>query len=718
MHPGRVPGPVQGRTCGMTPGGSAAGHCWPGKAFACALFVSLLALSGCGSGEGEGGAGEPPVPSEAYSQIVERIAREGSTPELALQAFTLVFGDVPGAQAPETSDGPGLISGTGAAGIAMEHFDEFTPEQQRVIEEKLIPSDGDRGGDGDSEAGASTGVARLASVGAGRALVQREDRSIPRRQVPDPELTAQARGWARKIEAKVGRRFAKPIYVISGFESSEPAWALPVFAARPAAAVAGELGFVTAWNANRGHDACLISVSNLVTGDPDDLGRAIDEILAHEVIHCLEFEIAGWPVLSRWVAEGTASWAGLALAGDRSARSARARAVRARGWRNYLEQPRDLFWRAHDAIGFFAQADEWLDGGLWDRMASILAASDDSEAFDRALPEPQTEDLARWAPAHARRPEFGRDWRLELPAEFQLPADVRAEVEEIDLGGPGNRGRLARGASVRRNPGARAPALYEFKLPQDPTIAELTLTVKGHGRLLWLVPGEDEVEQEIRGRFEEQYCLLDDTAECGGATPPADEVVVAVAGTEPDTSVRFSEPRGYAVPEVAIAREMGRQGIPFVWPCPQARPEGQVQDPGWGTDSHCLATGIRTPRRGAAGHIAFIGHINEFEGSRFAVLMAGPDRVPERIPVKRAGRRRGPWRVIEFFDFAGRGDALELLPRTWRPANEPSFPPAAWVTAVRAGAEVREVVRRPGDSGIPRELDPLEEEESEDGAAE
>lgn len=81
----------------------------------------VLILVSCGSGA------EPKGPSQTdvWADLSRRVAREGSSADLALEAFSLAFGSLPGVDVPATS-GPSLRSGSGAVRLVLRHFQEFS----------------------------------------------------------------------------------------------------------------------------------------------------------------------------------------------------------------------------------------------------------------------------------------------------------------------------------------------------------------------------------------------------------------------------------------------------------------------------------------------------------------------------------------------------------------------------------------------------------------
>ena len=79
----------------------------------------------------------PPVPETVWNQLMDQIGPEGEVSlDLALQAFTLAIGPLPGVDNPEGE--PGVIeSGTGPVRWVLRYWDMLTPEQQSAVEAYL-----------------------------------------------------------------------------------------------------------------------------------------------------------------------------------------------------------------------------------------------------------------------------------------------------------------------------------------------------------------------------------------------------------------------------------------------------------------------------------------------------------------------------------------------------------------------------------------------------
>lgn len=286
-----------------------------------ATAVVVLILVSCGSGA------EPKGPSQTdvWADLSRRVAREGSSADLALEAFSLAFGSLPGVDVPATS-GPSLRSGSGAVRLVLRHFQEFSPEQQRAIEERLIPPglSPDRGSGGSALAAGPF----LAAAGLGARGLQAQA-TVPDVAI-DQDLTREARQIAAEIGTAVGHTLSQPVFVAGGVLPEDPddpekkkilfGWAEPVRRV-------DRRGRVFAFQSSDvPMDSCLITLTLAnELGYWDDKGRfypssprLIRSTLAHEVFHCHQYAMVGIEAVWRmpsWLIEGTAEWAGEAFVG-------------------------------------------------------------------------------------------------------------------------------------------------------------------------------------------------------------------------------------------------------------------------------------------------------------------------------------------------------------------------------------------------------------------
>lgn len=588
---------------------------------------------------GDGGPARPDEPAPAGAVVrwdaqVAAASAAGAPPEQALEVFAAVFGPLPGAPPASSTMPPTVGSGTAAVRLLLRHWQALSVEQQRAASARLLPTPG--------------GSAAFDGLTA------------------DPELTERARTIAEQMAARMGVVFARPVDVSTGRldhahgrGSRTVAWALPVHADADGR-YRIQVGEVL--------DRCLVAI------DPDAVGadeRVLESTLAHEVMHCLQYDIMGLNSMfsaPSWLIEGSAEWAGERHVGGTPDGEFH--------WADYLQEPRPLFGRSYSAIGFWGQLNGAAAGDLWSSLAGILRAyepgTSPGDDFATAVGIADERFLDHWAAGLVRRPDLGDAW--QLVTGIDVPRELAHEPEQWLVGEVPFEGLLLPGMQ-------RAWQLQVAETDTDRAATALSLEVQGHGRLAWLSGGGPDAapvqDRRTFGSYHEVLCL-DGACDCPGqpgqpgqsapALPPAPSrtVLVAATGTTTSATVRarlLDACDGYEVPEEAIGVALARQGIDFTWPCPGPDDPG-YRDP----DLHCMSSGIHLPRRTMAGHVAFIRSVTQFHDSSYVVLMSGPEELRSPIPVTPTGMP-GQWRVRNIAE-------LEAAPESWLADGRPSFIPA------------------------------------------
>lgn len=274
----------------------------------------------------------------AWEEVLSHIGPDGRVSrKIALQAFTLAFGPLPGVERPH---GPaGIIrDGTGALHWVTSHWSELTPAQRVAINRYLVRHS-----------------ARRVSI-ASAAVGDREDGilSLALSQQIYQNMVATSR---QEIRQKLGRDIAsEPILVFNTTEvfpegKSALAYASSYESADPSA----PLRQCSIWiNPSLQHSSLRIQ----------------QETIPHEVFHCFQdslFPNAGALAnAAAWLVEGQAEWVGDTLAGHADAGGW--------FWHAYLGDPRiALFGRSYDALGFYAQM-KYVGIDPWSRFDAMLKA--------------------------------------------------------------------------------------------------------------------------------------------------------------------------------------------------------------------------------------------------------------------------------------------------------------------------------------------------------
>jgi hypothetical protein len=313
----------------------------------------------------------------AWQRTLDGIRPDGSiTPGLALRAFAIAYGPLPGVRRAGGRLGV-PESGTLAMHLVARVWARLTPAQRGAIDRALgAPHDA-----------ASPVRARAAA--------------------DDPPLTPSPRFQAvadRYAAIYAGRLPGTPPVAIRVFTTTEEittkdggkVWAdaLPVNAA-------GQWGV---------GDAAYCRVRIPPFGQAQSGRPFFQLIMAHEVFHCFQFRLmANWRHRPDWLMEGMADWAATSVVSTTAA-------VGAAPYRAYLlGLGTSLLKRTYDATGFWHWADELGGvGSLWPRVPAILAAPDDQASFALAGGTAPS-FVESWASAAARVPGAGRLWNQSRP---------------------------------------------------------------------------------------------------------------------------------------------------------------------------------------------------------------------------------------------------------------------------------------------------------------
>ncbi|HMS13921.1 MAG TPA: VWD domain-containing protein [Microthrixaceae bacterium] len=258
-------------------------------------------------------------PTTAAEDLAWREETDGLDAQIAVDAFDLAFGAMPGATERER-DEPGSVSATRAWGL-IEHFaDDLTPEQTRRVAEVRaergtgtplpdvageLPPEWEALADGATAPGeaapptpgATTTTARTSSL---RNLRAPAAGGLARKAAPDPALQTILNGLMTRIVAgwrtRLGNVGLPSVTVSYATGALKTATGLDAYA-----------------TATPNGDGCLITIYPLLYEHIVELTPAyVAFVLAHELFHCVEFEWAPgfWMTAPGWVVEGGADFAG------------------------------------------------------------------------------------------------------------------------------------------------------------------------------------------------------------------------------------------------------------------------------------------------------------------------------------------------------------------------------------------------------------------------
>jgi hypothetical protein len=311
----------------------------------------------------------------AWQRTLDSIRDDGSiTPALALRAFAIAYGPLPGVKRPGGRVGVPR-SGTLAMQLVARVWDRLTPAQRTAVNRAVgLPHD--------------AGTLRSTRSAALRGLT------------PDAGYQAIADKYAAYYTQRIPTTGAMVIQIFKSTEeitnadgAKVPADALPVNDK-------GEWGVGTP-------ASCRVRVSP--TGQK--VGASVFEyVMAHEVFHCFQFQLMdAWQHRSAWLVEGSADWAAVTA-------SQAPEWFGAEQYRDYIKQPgKPLFARSYDATGFWGHAEE-IDGvgSLWAKFPAIFDAPDDAASYT-AAGGAGTPFVNTWASASFRFPSAGSAWNQLSP---------------------------------------------------------------------------------------------------------------------------------------------------------------------------------------------------------------------------------------------------------------------------------------------------------------
>jgi hypothetical protein len=318
-----------------------------------------------------------------WQHNLDRIAPTGKvSKQVALRAFALQYGSVPGAKRPKGPTGAST-SGTLAFGLVASVWGQLSGGQRSAIQRDL---------------GLGT-----------KATSRVQDRADAGPVLtPDPADQALAEHWKQVYAGKLP---SAPAVTIRVFKASEE-----IVDQKGVKAFADALPIDANGNAAIGRPMAYCRVRVPPAGQ-NVSAQFHNLVLAHEVFHCFQFALdPNWPSLGLWIREGMADWAALAV--DPVPVS-----VGGGNYLNYLataNQP--LFARTYDGVGFWGYADQvGGNGSLWAKIPAILNAGSGSSAAAFVTAGGAGDDfLQTWASATLRYPHGGPPWNQTNPYSLSL----------------------------------------------------------------------------------------------------------------------------------------------------------------------------------------------------------------------------------------------------------------------------------------------------------
>ena len=234
----------------------------------------------------------PPVPETAWDQLIDQIGPEGEISlDLALQAFALAIGPLPGVDTPEGDPGT-IISETGPLRWVLRHWDSLTAEQQSAVEAYLPSPDIPTAGLGVPSKLLALAVPDLSTgylAGAVRAAFQVDT------CLREPELDKLLADVQSAIETGFGRELTASVQACR-FPDSGIAYAIPYN-------IEGEVTSGAMFH-------CEIML-------PHHAGDVLTFDMAYGFFNCFQADlmtIDRWLEMPPWLVAGSAYWAAIKIA--------------------------------------------------------------------------------------------------------------------------------------------------------------------------------------------------------------------------------------------------------------------------------------------------------------------------------------------------------------------------------------------------------------------
>ena len=321
----------------------------------------------------------------AWDRTLTKVGDDGSvSPDVALDAFAIAYGQIPGAKRPK---GPlGEPEPSLAWPLALQVWDQLSQAQRDAIQAKL---------------GASYDPAGTPA---------RSDRRASRAITPNPQLQAIADFYAPVIAARLS--LAAPTIRAFNESANFPAPSSGGATYGEAAPVTADGTSINATLPPAGQSSGYCRIRIPPIGQAQQGQPKMENIIAHEVLHCFQFRVAAPLSMPIWMREGTASWVGDTVTGIPFATSHLSK---------YFQNPaRPLFNRTYDANGFFGHADEVNGpGSLWAKLPSIFALTDGPAIYAAAVGQSVDSFTLSWATSMFRLSNLGSIWNQADP--YSIP---------------------------------------------------------------------------------------------------------------------------------------------------------------------------------------------------------------------------------------------------------------------------------------------------------
>jgi hypothetical protein len=429
-----------------------------------------------------------------WELITDQLNTNGTvTKEVALQAFALLMGDIPGVT-PPTGEPSDVSCGSLPVYWVSQFEDELSADELAAVESAL----GTSATSGEDTARVSIFGDHSCTVG-NEAVSEDQEGAEPYRTIVDQELV--------KLEQAFGKPLGIPVYITLGLGKAG--------------------GRVLAWASPQASTSCAtepatscrieIFVNRELFNDENELRR----VLSHELTHCFQATfIPATQALKKphWLLEGFPEYISYVL-----------NPTAKRGWfKEYAATPlKHLFTRTYDAMGFYFQL-HTLGVQVANRFETAFKAEDNSAAFAHLIEPEEMEFGETWASSFALEMARGSAWFMP-----EAPAGLKSYLLM---------GHLDSGNRFLANPGEAGVRVAHVDFNAD--IISFKATGPMSGRISW--DGlSDVLLFDVNGLL---FCRKDGGCICPEGTTgsptqipiPANGAIVAVAGTTMATSLEIA----------------------------------------------------------------------------------------------------------------------------------------------------------------------------------
>jgi hypothetical protein len=323
--------------------------------FAVLLVAALVLTFGVGCGK------KAPDPT-AWENVTAMIGPDGEVSlDMALKAFVVIYGPVPGVEAPKGKPVVGILSGTLAAAWVLEHWSKLKPEQRQRISELLRLPDGVR----IANAALVPGLTRQPPPE--KPIVCARADQVPAEPLANAAVAAMVEDMMEEIEANLGSLYFPPVRPVLCKSSQD----------LPSRALADTLP----WFHNDGSFDCRITFFKTFLGK----GVPSRAVTVHELMHCYMARMAGRATgahvsraIPAWIDEGIATFAAMHLTNDPT--------ETAEFWPDYLLNPGKKLntYTTNDAMGFFWHIENTRHD-MWKTIEAIVKAPNGEASFEAAV---------------------------------------------------------------------------------------------------------------------------------------------------------------------------------------------------------------------------------------------------------------------------------------------------------------------------------------------